>query len=138
MKSPVATPLAYVPGGDRKVDELAKLYEGLNTSAFAQASTEKERSPDDPFGLKETSAPTDNFQAALDPTQRLVRFFSLLCHESNLGPKAGVFMMELAALNVLNANDVPLTPEEIATTRQAAYDYYVKVRAALPETKTKP
>jgi len=132
MKPPTAAPLLYVPGADRKADELAETYKNLNVGAFAETSVERERDPSDPFGLKEMAPLTDNYQAALDPTQRLVRFFSLLCQEGNLGPRAGVFMMELTALNVLNADDVPLSPEEINEVRQAAFEYYQKVRKSLP------
>jgi hypothetical protein len=37
-----------------------------------------------------------------------------------------VYAIELLWLNVINADNIPATPEEIAKARQAAYDYYEK------------
>lgn len=130
----------YVPGQNKTADELHKAYEGLTRTVFGEGPQPgvETRDPSDPFGLKQTAQTTDSFPNALEPTQRLVKFFSLLCHDFKLGPKAGVFMMELASLNVLNAEDIPLTAAEIEAARKAAFEYYAQVRAALPATKPEP
>lgn len=133
MSKSQANPLLYVPGGDRAADKLAELYEGLGSSAFAAVAETEERDPKDPFGQNQKREVTDDYRAALEPTQRLVKFFSLLCGEFGLGPRAGIFMIELTALNVMNADDVPLTAEELAKARQDAFEYYSKVRKELTE-----
>lgn len=130
------TPLAYTPGQNKTADALARAYEGLTKNLLGDKPDAAEaREPSDPFGLKSGQATTDSFQAALEPAQRLTKFFSLLCHDFKLGPKAGVFMMELASLNVLNADDIPLSATELEAARKAAFEYYQKVREALPEPK---
>lgn len=129
------TPKIYVPGQDRQADQLNELYEKLNGSTLAERTEVRaERDPKDPFGLGSEQVRTDDYDVAKAVAVRLTKFFALCVQDFALSPGAAMFAAELASLNIFNAEDVPASAEEIDAARKAAYDYYVKARAALPST----
>jgi hypothetical protein len=109
------------------MDALVDLYKGVEKMPFADAEAAEERPLSDPFGFAEKrQEPRAPREAAREATDRLLRFFHLVRGEYVLTPKDTLFAAELFALNVLNATDIPLSQEEIATERKDAYEFYKK------------
>lgn len=126
-------PKLYVPGQNRKADELVKLYENLSASPIAEVtSTAEERSANDPFGLSSAKTPTEDYEAGKEGAVRFTKFFALLVQDFALAPKASLFMAELTFLNIFNAEDIPLSSSEIEEARAAAFKYYSESRAKIP------
>ena len=126
-------PKLYVPGQNRKADELVKLYENLSASPIAEVtSTAEERSATDPVGLSSAKAPTEDYEAGKEGAVRFTKFFALLVQDFALAPKASLFMAELTFLNIFNAEDIPLSSSEIEEARAAAFKYYSESRAKIP------
>jgi hypothetical protein len=129
-------PKVYVPGQDRKADELAKLYDQLAGSKVAErADAPDEREAKDPFGLSKKAAPKDDYEVAKACAERFTKFFALLLQDFELAPKAALYMAELTFLNIFNADDIPLSKEEIEEARRAAFEYYAKSRPLVPSAK---
>lgn len=127
-------PKIYVPGQDRKADELNELYDKLNGSTLAERTAERaERDPSDPFGFTQQRDLTDDYNVAKRVAERLTKFFALCVQDFGLSPRAAMFAAELTSLNIFNAKDVPASAEEIDAARKAAYDYYVASRPAIPD-----
>lgn len=125
-------PKVYVAGQERKVDELAKLYDELNTSTFTEREdSHEERSEKDPFGHQIAPEFSNNYERAKAASERFTKFFALLVQEFGLAPKAAMFMAELSFLNIFNAEDIPATPEDINEARELAYQYFTKARELL-------
>ncbi len=132
----VTEPKLYVPGQDRKADDLVKLYDGLNASPLAESTlAADERQPNDPFGLSSNKAPTDDYEMGKAAAVRFTKFFALLVQDFSLAPKAAIYMAELTFLNIFNADDIPLTEEEINQARNAAFKYYSESRSMVPSAK---
>lgn len=132
----MSEPKVYVPGKDRKADELAKLYDQLEGSKVAaRVDSPDERDASDPFGLNKKSAPTEDYEIAKRCAERFTKFFALVVQDFELGPKASLFMAELTFLNIFNADDIPLSKEAIDQARRDAFEYYAKSRPLVPSMK---
>jgi len=130
------TPLLYVPGQNKTADELAALYEKIPQGVAERTERSDVRDPEDPFGFKQAPAPkTDNIEAAKIVAEKLTKFFQLLIEEFRLTPGAAMFAAELYALNVFNAEDVPLTPQERDAARERAFKHYEAARAMVPSPR---
>ena len=94
-----------------------------------------DKHPDDALGLKSAAPKKARVpdQAAQEFAERLVKFFALCYEEFGLTPAEGVYAMELAALNILNARDCPLTPAEIDQHRARAFAYFKRSLKSVPE-----
>lgn len=126
-------PKLYVPGQNRKADELVELYERLSSSPVAEVTrSAEERKANDPFGLSSPKAPTEDYEAGKEGAVRFTKFFALLVQDFALAPKASLFMAELTFLNIFNAEDIPLSPAEIEEARAAAFKYYSESREKIP------
>lgn len=130
-------PKLYVPGESRKADDLARLYDRMNSSAVSQRVDAQERDPKDPFGLNDVRELRDDLDAGKQAAERFTKFFALLVQDFSLAPRAAIFAAELTCLNIFNADDVPLSTEELDAARKAAYDYYVASRAKIPSSPTR-
>lgn len=127
-------PKIYVPGQDQAADKLNELYEQLNGSTLAERTAERqERDPKDPFGFTQEREVADDYNAAKHVAVKLTRFFALCVQDHGLSPRAAMFAAELTALNIVNADDIPDSPEALEAARKAAYDYYIAGRAQLPD-----
>lgn len=120
----MSAPLQYVPGQNANLDKLAELYKEFDKS-YERAPSE-ERDLKDPLGYLEKAPDTE--RAALEATDRLIKFFMILREEFRLGPRETVYMCELLAVNVLNAPDLPLTDAEVKEAQRRARDYYTRHR----------
>lgn len=126
-------PKVYVPGQDRKADELAKLYDQINTTALAERTpTGDERKANDPFGLSEARTAKDDYDVGKAAAERFTKFFALLVQDFELAPRAALFAAELTFLNIFNADDLPLPEAEVEAARKAAFEYYTKSRELIP------
>lgn len=85
----------------------------------------KERSDDDPFGLKEDRGVATD-QELMRVVLRFFRFFDLLLQEFKLTPQQAIYMMEYTALAVYNDKNCPLTPAQVKQARDAAVKAYIK------------
>jgi hypothetical protein len=129
----VTEPKLYVPGQNRKADELVALYDRLSSSPVAEvALSTEERKASDPFGLSATKSPTEDYEAGKEGAVRFTKFFALLVQDFALAPKAALFMAELTFLNIFNAEDIPLTSADIEEARAAAFKYYSESREKIP------
>lgn len=112
-----------------------KFIEMAETNSAYDAKPVKTRSDKDPMGLKEP--PPVGYAVSQEAAERLVNFWRLLVAERRFDAKQAIYMIELAALNILNADDVPLSPEELKNVRQEAYEYYVANRPIAREAVAK-
>lgn len=104
-----------------RLSEAYKRFESLPLAERQEPEPEPVQDPRDPWlNGKEIAV-------------RLTRFL-IVCMRT-FGGKAVdlVFATELFALNVHNANDLPLTPAARDAARKAAYDYYVASLPHVPE-----
>lgn len=125
-------PKVYVPGQDRKADELVKLYDRINSMPAADRAVGEERSVDDPFGIEQRGEPKDDYEAGKSAAERFTKFFGLLIQDYELAPRAALFAAELTFLNIFNADDLPLPEAEVEAARKAAFEYYSKSRELIP------
>lgn len=103
-----------------------KFIEMAETNSAYDAKPVKTRSDKDPMGLKEP--PPVGYEVSQEAAERLVNFWRLLVAERRLDANQAIYLIELTALNILNADDIPLSPEALKSVRQDAYEYYVKSR----------
>lgn len=129
----------YVEGQVADLDRLAKGYERVaNSPAFAAAtaSPEEERTPNDPFGFAKPKKKTaDRYAEGKEAGRRITQFIGLVSAEMGIDPDQVMFGVELAALNTFNAQDCPMTEEQIAKAREAAFDYYARSLQEIPDVK---
>ena len=126
----------YIPPDTRNVDQIAEMYERLEKHPATTATTEgPERKPGDPFGLSEE--PRDEIEIARENAVRLVKFMMLLASQDRMSPRGVLYMTELFALNVMNAQDMPLSPKEAEKVRKAAFEYYSTSLKKIPDPKPK-
>jgi hypothetical protein len=120
-------PLMYVPGQNADADRLAREYEKMEQNGLLTNRTaDAERDPDrDPLGMN--APPTNDRGVAREVVERMVKFFQLCIGDFKLSPSAAVYAAELVSLNILNAQDIPLKPEEIEAARKEAYEYYEQI-----------
>lgn len=125
-------PKVYVPGQDRKADDLIKLYDKINVSPAAERTIGEERSVNDPFGIEKRGEPKDDYEAGKSAAERFTKFFGLLVQDFELAPRAALFAAELTFLNIFNSDDLPLPEAEVEAARKAAFEYYSKSRELIP------
>jgi hypothetical protein len=105
----------------------------LREKRYIEGIETEERSANDPFGFKEIARDprrkNDRWAVGKEVADRATRIFALVVAELMGSPEQFVFGVELAALNVFNADNIPLTPEQIKEARDAAFEYYVKMRS---------
>lgn len=122
------TPLQYVPGQDAKLDELAARYREIekDARAFAVEHDDAERSIKDPLGFAAAAAAPrgDPWIKSKTASEKMVQFLRLLIAEQGLSPEEIIYAQELMSLNIINAADIPLTPLQVNTARQKAFEYY--------------
>jgi hypothetical protein len=126
----------YVEGASRSLDDLAKTYEKIeNVPAWAaRVSEDSERPTNDPFGMrkKKKGELADPYEDGKEAAMRLTKFVALCASELELAPEQTIFAVELTALNVLNAEDCPISQEQRQRVREAAFKYYAQAVPRLP------
>jgi hypothetical protein len=121
---------------EQSLVNLAQTYERLGKTASLEDKTVKERSINDPFGYQEDdSNPEDRWHKAKEVNVRVVKAFKVISEQWGLGPEEMIFAAELAALNILNAKDIPLPAKKIADARDAAFKYYEQSLPSVPDPK---
>ena len=92
--------------------------------------SQEERDPKSPWGFDTPYVPDphDPWRRAKKVTEDLIKFLNLLRLQDNLTPQEVAYAQELMALNTFNLADIPATPQEIAKSRKAAFEYYSKNR----------
>jgi hypothetical protein len=108
-----------------KLDDVLKYFEKsgiLNPTDTRPRVARPKRTPKDPYAVAKFTV------------EKLRRWFEdcivdedMVNHAPVNGVKPAmevVFTVELFWLNVINANNIPATPEEIQAARDAAYTYY--------------
>lgn len=126
-------PKVYVPGQDRKADDLAKFYDQISATTLAERTpSNDERKATDPFGFSETRTPKEDYEIGKAAAERFTKFFALLVQDFELAPRAALFCAELTFLNIFNADDIPISEVEVEAARKAAFEYYTKSREQIP------
>lgn len=115
---------SYVEEKQRSVDSLAEAYKRAG-SVSAWTARDDEPIPGDPRN-------GDPWYDAKVVAEQVVKALMLQAEFHSMGPKDIFFAMELAALNLFNDTNCPLSDEQKKAARKAAYDYYVSARAKIP------
>ena len=107
-------------GRDKKINEVIK----KNPKEFEQEPVAEERTTEDPFGFKKPSVPSEKLP--MEGAVRIVKFTMLLVKTFGMTPEQLIFAFELAACNIYNADDLPISSEKRDEIRKKAYEYYKK------------
>lgn len=106
---------------EESIKRLETLYQGSYTQRIPDRKDDAEK-----------EAKKDKLYHAKDVVEKTMAAFLILSEDRNLSPAEMIFAMELLALNVLNAQNCPLTPEQINKVRAKALKYYEESLLKLP------
>jgi hypothetical protein len=121
-----------IPERKMSPEQLQKVYAHVENAPVMRMNTEgPERTTKDPFGFEDD--PTDPFEEAKRGCIDVVRFYMLVSAERRLGTEGMIFLAELVALNILNAQNIPIPPAQVEAARKKAYDYYQESLAKIPD-----
>lgn len=114
-------------GGARDVEQLQSVYDKLDQTPLGER-------PEPPRLRSSTGDPNLD---AKHIVQDLMRFFMLMCMERNASPETMLYATELFSLNVINAQDCPLSQDQRDAVRQRAFDYYASSLPKLPSAPSR-
>lgn len=122
------------PAQNQSLSKLVKTYEMAERAPLAKADmTLKERSPKDPFGKSEEADRDTSMELAKRVAVKCVQFFGVISREYGLTNEQQIFVAELTALNILNAEDCPMKPAEVMAVRKKAFEYYKEALQDIPD-----
>ncbi len=121
----------FLPERKRSLEQLMEGYTRLEGNASKADVSLRERTVADPLGLNE-KINTEDRANAKEVVVRMVKFFALCSEEYALDAKSMVYAAELVGVNILNAQDIPLTAKEIQIERDAAVRYYEESLPKIP------
>jgi hypothetical protein len=125
-------PEKMIQGGEHDPERLDK------TLAFFAKSGILNPTPESRRVSKPNRTPEDPYARAKYVSEKIRRFFEDCMFDEGLvnhppvggvtAPMEVIYVMELLWLNVVNAENIPASKEEIERARQAAFEYYEKNR----------